>query len=390
MIDQPKVFAEIPHRRAFLKAAGLTGAAALVASCAPAATPPPTAPAGATKPAWESEWDTTLVAAKQEGKVVVATLTGVGYRRVTEAFEAAYPGITVEHAGFLGGQFLPKILAERQAGIYGWDAIVEGVNITLISGGLRENGALDPVRPALIRPDVTEDKNWHGGFEAGWQDKDKKWGYGFIYDVGGKNIWTNTDLVKEGEVKSIRDLLDPRWKGKMIFVDPRTSGTTYFPFTAVRLNVGDEIMKRIFVDQQPAISRDQRQIVESLIRGRYAIGTGVQAPVLAEFKAQGLGGNLKQADIPEMLYESNGFATYLINRAPHTNAAKLFINWLLSKDGQTAWAKHVENNSRRTDVPPIDLSKYPEPGKKYVIKLGIEETLPELTKTQEIAKALLN
>jgi ABC-type Fe3+ transport system substrate-binding protein len=57
----------------------------------------------------------------------------------------------------------------------------------------------------------------------------------------------------------------------------------------------------------------------------------------------------------------------LMNRAPHPNAAAVFINWLLGRDGQTTWTKAVNQPSHRTDVPSDHLPAYltPKPGVSY-------------------------
>lgn len=57
----------------------------------------------------------------------------------------------------------------------------------------------------------------------------------------------------------------------------------------------------------------------------------------------------------------------LVNRAPHPNAAMVFLNWLLTKEGQTAWSKGMGYVSRRLDVPTDHVESYwvPKAGVKY-------------------------
>lgn len=76
-------------------------------------------------------------------------------------------------------------------------------------------------------------------------------------------------------------------------------------------------------------------------------------------------------------------------RPPHPNAAKLFLNWLLTKEAQTVWCKHAEINSRRLDVPIIREDLVPTPGKHYA-RVDLEEFTIEIDKTQEIASRVLN
>src|SRR5207249_4734449 len=83
----------------------------------------------------------------------------------------------------------------------------------------------------------------------------------------------------------------------------------------------------------------------------YPIALGLNPLLLGQFQKQGLGKNLKLYHFPEMdTVNSSSSALWLVNKAPHPNAARLFINWLLTKDAQVVWAREVETNSRRVDV----------------------------------------
>jgi ABC-type Fe3+ transport system substrate-binding protein len=61
-------------------------------------------------------------------------------------------------------------------------------------------------------------------------------------------------------------------------------------------------------------------------------------------------------------------AVALVDQAPHPNAAKLYINWLLSRDGQLAWQQSVQSPSLRTDLGRAGLAapQVPRPGESYV------------------------
>ena len=77
-----------------------------------------------------------------------------------------------------------------------------------------------------------------------------------------------------------------------------------------------------------------------------------------------------------------------MNKAPHPDAAKVFINWLLTKDAQALWAKEVETNSRRVGVEPGNPPFVVPKGAKF-LQVDAEENLPEVVKTQDIAKAVI-
>jgi len=338
--------------------------------------------AAATTPGWQP----IAAAAKKEGKVVVNTFPGDGYKRALKAFTQAYPDIKLEHTSLHSQDFAPRILQERQANLFTWDVATIPTSTALQV--LRPAGVWDPIRPAIILPEAKDDAGWDGGFERGFAVvKDRALTYGFIANRGG-GITFNTDQVKDGQLKAFGDLLDARWKGKLLLPDVRTMGDAFWPMTSVRLNLGDDIIKRLFVDQEPVLSRDTRQIVEFMVRGRYPIALGVNPLLLGQFQKQGLGKNLKLLHVPEMDTLNFSSTLWLVNRAPHPNAARVFINWLLTKDGQVHWAKEVETNSRRVGIDPGNPQLLPPRGAKF-FQVDAEENLPEVVKTQDIAKAVI-
>ncbi len=234
---------------------------------------------------------------------------------------------------------------------------------------------------------MTDEKGWANGFESGLKDNQKQFGYGHVWEVS-SNLWINTDLVKEDELKSAQDLLNPKWKGKLMFADPR-AGATSSPATAVRLVYGEEMMKKIFVDAEPAYSRANRQIMEQLVRGQRAIALAAADPVVAEFKEAGIGKNLQRVYLQDILVTVTANDLWALKNAPHPNAAKLFVNWILSKEGQTAYTQETLTNSRRLDVPPSVPEKYPKPGTKFAYSIGTEGTDVESNKTVDILSKMV-
>ena len=331
------------------------------------------------------EWEQTVAAAKKEGKVAVNTFTGQGYGRVLKLFAQAYPEIKVDHTNLEPVEFSPRLINERKAGVYTWD--VATMPMTTALQVLKPAGVWDPIRPVIIAPDVKNDASWRGGFEAGFLDRDKRLAYAFTL-VRAVGVFVNVDRVKEGELKGFRDLLAPKWKGKVAISDPRVIGSTFWPLTVARLKLGDGIMKQLLIDQEPVLSRDRNQLTEFMVRGRYPIAIGLNVLALQDFQAHGVGKNIKTVLLPEMDYQASGSAVWLLNRAPHSNAAKVLINWLLTRDAQAAWAKELQTNSRFLGVEPGDPHTI-VPAGMALTQIDSEELLPELVKTQDLARQLI-
>lgn len=298
---------------------------------------------------WQAEWDKTLAVARQEGRVVVgADLGGDKVRRaVTEPFEKRY-GISVDFTALPGTQLAPRVTAERQAGVHAWDIFILGTSTLLTR--LKPIGALDPIEPALILPEVKDPIKW-GGRDLPFFDRDRR-GLAFLL-VARQSMFVNTKLVGIEELKSYWDLLDPKWKGKIILGrDPTTPGYTQamFQFFYQHRDLGSAYIREL-AKQSLKIVNDDRQAVEWLAQGRYAV-CFCNAVLMDRFIEEGL--PVQAVDprkVKEGGYVTSSFGNIaLTNRAPHPNAAKIYINWLLSSEGQTLYTKASGDPSKRADV----------------------------------------
>ncbi len=355
---------------------------AAAAASKPAASTAASAPASAAGSAdWKQQIDQWAAAAKQEGTLLAYSFEGDGYKKVFADFEKLY-GVKSQLTQFSGsGVLIAKLLSEQKAGVFNADVVQAQTSDGLKSA--KDAGAWDPIKPFIINPDALDNSKWTDGFDAGWYDNAKQLAYGFGNQATGQ-ITVNS-LVPDGAIKTVQDLADPKWKGKITMADV-TTGFTFGPMNAVRQNFGDDMVKKLIVDQQPVFQKDARQLVDSVVRGKYAIGIGVQHQILADFKTQGLGKDCTLIDLEGMSYKT-GSVVWLAHKAQHPNAAKLFLNWLLTKDGQTSWNQTITSNSRRTDVPPADQSNVPIPGRKYV-EISPENAIPEVDKSRALLAKL--
>jgi len=315
-----------------------------------------------TSPTVASEWDEAVKAAKKEGRVSVKGPPGAKVRRaLTSGFQKAFPGIRVEYGGGRGGELAAKIIRERRAGIYTTDVWMGGFGTQLSL--LRPQGVQDPITPALILPEVKDPKNWRDN-RLEFADNDGKYAFVFV-NQSGTILAYNTSLVKRKEVpKSIKDFLDPKWKGKIIASDPTASGPGRATFTWLYKEFGPEYI-RALGKQKLVFTRDRRSQADQIARGSYSLGIAVSNVDAKPFIDAGaplqMVWNLKEGSYASASY--GGLA--LVNRAPHPNAAKVYINWVLGKEGQTLLADAAGWVSRRLDVPAVDPVMELKPGVKY-------------------------
>lgn len=249
---------------------------------------------------------------------------------------------------------------------------------------MRKEGVIQPLRPLLFRPDILGDEYWRDGFNEGFMDPDHRWTYAAGIRKTGE-IFINIDLVKKEELKSLKDLLDPKWIGKIVANDP-SSGFTNLPATAIRLRHGERALEQLFFDQKPTFHREPRFIAESVIRGTHPIGIGIIPQSLKELQSEGVGKNVEAVFIQDLTYATVDTILIAPKYSPHPNAGQLFMNWFLTKEGQTEFVKSTGANSRRLDVEPGNPNNYLSPDESVSPILGDEKSVAEQLETERILK----
>jgi iron(III) transport system substrate-binding protein len=333
------------------------------------------------------DWATIVANAKKEGVVAVHGMPGKNYHQaMVPAFNKYYPDIKVKFSSAAASSEVPKVLRERQAGIYEWDVWLGGSSSAL--GPLKNAGFFQTLRP-ILRPEIMADDKWIDGFDGGWLDSDKKIFY--AYDGTIQNpVMVNWDFVKKDSIKNLSDLAKPEFAGKIVAFDPRVAGTGVGTSQTLYHNLGKEGLIAIYKNDV-AFTSSARQLMEWLVRGRYPIGLAYDHQELAQFRANGLGLNIGPLDdhIYKIRQITPGYGNLgLVDKAPHPNAAAVYINWLLSKEGQEEWVK-VPRASRRTDVVPTVPELSPKPGLAYFNGYA-EELTKERRQMAAIAKEAID
>ena len=309
------------------------------------------------RPAWQVEWERTVNAAEAEGQLTVYI---AGYSAIVEAgmFQKAFPKIKVTTVGGTGTQLAPRIVAERRGEKFLADVYNGGG--TSMYQVLYLGKMLDPIRPALMLPEVTDTSKW---WEGRHKYVDREATYMFVYEgnvsSGGSPAY-NAQLINPKDYRSYWDFLNPKLKGKVASIDIRKvrgvgPSVQYLYYHA---EIGAEFLRRFYQEMDVNMSGDLRQAMDWLAAGKVAVLLPAQSSGTAKAKAQGL--PVEEFDahqFKEGVNISSAFGQVaLMNRAPHPNAAKVFVNWLLSREGQTTLQKVMSTpgdpkNSRRVDVP---------------------------------------
>ena len=190
------------------------------------------------------------------------------------------------------------------------------------------------MEPALILPDVKDPKQWRG---AG--SRVRRSGKAFLVMTPSQRgtLFVNPKVVKPQEIKSYKDLLNPKWQQKDR--DGRSdqsgagSGNVYVLLPASEL--GPNFI-RALAKQEPTVLRDYTQEIDGIAREKYS-------DIDRRFRYRRRGTHEGRfahrdpgsaADQGRLRRQPGSGGLGFFNRAPHQNAAKVYINWLLSKEGQ--------------------------------------------------------
>lgn len=305
---------------------------------------------------WEKEWNETLAAARKEGKLVVAGWTDPDVRRELPAKFTAWLGIPVEYIGGRASETSARVRAERQAGLYTIDVFLVGIDTAATI--LYPQRMLDPVKPLLILPEVVDGSKWKKG-KPWFVDPEGKYVLQLFSYLTGV-VHFNTNYIKPSEFQSIRTLLDPKWRGKISIIDPTVpgGGNTAAEFF---IQLGEDFVKKLYIDQKPVFSRDRRQMAEWVARGTYPISLNAEVDELKQLQKDGFPVTtlFSLPDFPGSVSAAWG-QVVLLNQAPHPNAARVFINWIASKDGLELFARTAGAAPTRKDIDAAAFLPTPE------------------------------
>jgi iron(III) transport system substrate-binding protein len=329
--------------------------------------------AGEVGASWQAEWEKSVRAAEQEGQLVIYSLAEIGDIFANGGFQKKFPKIKISVVSARGGEHVSRIMAERRAGKFLADVGDLG-NTSPYT--LYRSKALDPIISVFILPEVKDESKW-------WQGRqhfiDPEGKYILVY-VGAPLylVGYNTSLVNPSEFKSYWDLLSPKWKGKIVAFDPQAGGfsATRDRFFYHNPELGPQFLRRLVGEMDLTFYRRYPQGEDWLATGRFMLCL-CRHQSISEAKNQGLPVDLVE---PSVFKEGVGVETraktlVLMNKAPHPNAAKVFVNWFLSREGQSNFQKTAARfvdagaeGSLRTDISKEDIPPRNrlQPGVKYL------------------------
>lgn len=289
--------------------------------------------------------------ARGEGKLVF--YVGAGFttrdaeRATSQVFRDRY-GLSLEWASFPGIEVPTRIIAEARTQPVA-DLILIGFSGRYLP--LKERGLVMPI----LAPSTLEREIWRlDPAHVTPEDRD----YLYYKIPLSPSLLVNTKLVPAAEEpKSYQDLLHPRWRGKIIFMTPTIGGSGSGWFDAAYRTLGPDTMKALA--KQVVLTQNNQEPPDALVRGQYAIALAPNIPRTLALIEQGAPLKFVHPKEGSHLSESG---ISLVRNAPHLNAAKLFLQWFFTREGQTLFARALPAISVRKDV----AQDYLPEGLRYV------------------------
>ena len=295
-----------------------------------------------------AEWAKVVAEAKGQS-LNLTTDPYTAHRSVVEVFAKRFPDIKVQINSMHPNDFGPKVITEQKNNLFAWDCWW-GTCASMNHIALPAN-ALDKVSDFLILPEVKDTSNWSvPDFQYTSKNSTSIFVHThFLVNYGAYNI----ELVPGG-ILTVDNILDPSLKRMIsIRVPNRPHGGTMM-LASIAKKKGIDYVERLLTAMEPIYVDNDRQNTMSVIRGDTAVGIGTAEETLYECHKQSGCGNVKP--FPESVMHSRGVS--VLRNAPHKAAATVWVNWLLSKEGQDTfvqeWGKYNPTGafSMRKDVSP--------------------------------------
>lgn len=252
-------------------------------------------------------------AKKEGGLVYYTTMTLSQSKKVVDRFKERYPFIDVDLFRTGGGPLLNKITTEARGGRHAWDVVSGRGEMFQPLMGAKLLASYHSPESEMVGKDLVDPE-----------------GYWAAYYVNPYALGFNTDLVKREDVpKTYEELLDPRWKGRKISIDNEAFGLLSGLIKAWGKEKAVSYLKRLAA-QEPVPMRGNTNRVQLTMAGEFPLIIAY-APTIQREASRGA--PIDWLPLEPVVVQVN--PVMLAAEAPHPNAARLFADFMLSKEGQS-------------------------------------------------------
>lgn len=293
-------------------------------------------------------WQQTVDKAKGQ-KLVIVNQGNPAFDAMIDAFSKKF-GIKVDATVGRPSAVTARIRTEQRNGMFlpdVWWSITGQMTSIAVPAGM-----FDPFEKYLILPEVTDVANWrHPDYIYG---DAQRMVFTHSHEVN-QATFRNVDVMPEIKIDSYESLMNPKLKGRIVVRDASLPNAGSYAMAPIYKAKGADFLANFLKEQNPRVFDNAEQLDTQLIRGASPLAIGGQNSSLSQCR---LDGGCKN------IIEVEGFASAVsrglavFKNAPNPDATKVFVNWVLSKEGQEMyvreWAKanHSAAVSMRKDVAP--------------------------------------
>jgi iron(III) transport system substrate-binding protein len=312
-----------------------------------------------------------IEAAKKEGRVLWYTTLIVNQVVIPlkTAFEKKYPGVTLDYARNDEGPTAIRLLNEAKAGKVQAD-VFDGLTVNV---PLKREGLL----ARIVIPNAAD-------YPAEMKDADGAW-HALLLFVFGPGY--NTGLVSKAEApKTYQDLLDPKWKGKMAWNPNSSAGAIGFVgniLLSMGQDAGMDYLRALAKQNIVNVEASSRAILDQVIAGEYPVGLMMFNNHTVISARKGAPSDWTPVEPVPVAFDALG----IMKDAPHPNAARLLVEFLLSEEGQTV-LKDADYLPANAKVPAMKAGLRPEDGGFKATWMRPDVVDPQMANWSRIAKEL--
>jgi iron(III) transport system substrate-binding protein len=310
----------------------------------------------------DAAWAATLAKAKTQ-KLVLVNQEGKAFDVLLDAFTKKF-GIQVDQTVARPTIILPRVKTEQANGQYVWD--VWWATTSNMVGVAAPAGMLAKFDDYLMVPELKTATTWrHPNYIYGDSTR-------FVFTHSHEvsfSAYRNTSVLPELKLDNVDGLADPRLKGKVVIRDASAPNAGSWALAPLYKAKGGAFLQKFLKDADPKVLENPQQLDTAIMRGGAAVAFGMQGSAYSQCVRDSGCKNI-QPMTQLAAASSRGLAVF--KNAPNPEAAKIFVNWVLSKEGQEAfvreWGKYNETGavSMRKDVEPhpehkTDLPDFAKP-----------------------------
>jgi ABC-type Fe3+ transport system substrate-binding protein len=296
----------------------------------------------------DAQWAATLAKAKTQ-KLVLVNQEGKAFDVLIEEFTKKF-GIPVDQTVARPTQVVPRVKTEQANGQYVWD--VWWATTSNMVSVAAPAGMLAKFDDYIMLPELKSMSTWrHPDYVYGDATH-------FVFTHSHEvsfSAYRNTSVLPELKLGNLDALLDPKLKGKIVIRDASAPNAGSWALAPLYKAKGGPFLEKFLNDMNPKVMENPQQLDIAIMRGGSAVAFGMQGSAYSQCVRDN---GCKTIQPMEQLAAASSRGLAVFKNAPNPEAAKIFVNWVLSKEGQQSfvreWAKYNETGavSMRKDVEP--------------------------------------